>query len=52
MVFCDTQVLLDKVTELLHMSYMYKLHENPNRKGLEAFGVEWQRFRDYGMVSS
>ena len=50
MVFCDTQVLLDKVTELVHMSY--KLRENPNPKSEGAFGAEWQRFRDYGVVSS
>ena len=48
MVFCDTQVLLDKVTELVHISY--KLRENPKCVG--AFGAEWRRFRDYGVVSS
>ena len=49
MVFCDTQVLLDKVTELVHMSF--KLRENPNPKSVGAFGAEWQRFRDYGVLS-
>ena len=50
MVFCDTQVLLDKVTELVHMSY--KLRENPSPKCVGAFGPEWQRFRDFGVVST
>ena len=50
MVFCDTQVLLDKVTELVHMSY--KLRDNPSPKCAGTFGAEWRRFRDYGVVSS
>ena len=50
MIFCDTQVLLDKVTELVQMSY--KLRNKPTRGGVGAFGAEWRRFRDYGVVNS
>ena len=50
MIFCDTQVLLDKVTELVHMSY--KLRGNPDPRSIGAFGAQWRRFRDYGVVSS
>ena len=48
-IFCDTQVLLDKATELVEFSY--KL-----RDGLECECVaregEWANFSEYGLVSS
>ena len=50
MVFCDTQVLLDKVTELVHMSY--KLRDSGSAKSVGAVGPEWRRFQDYAVVSS
>ena len=50
-VFCDSQVILDKITELVRCSHELKgstSHSLPqNRRG-----GEWLKFRDYGKINS
>ena len=48
-IFCDTQVLLDKTTELVEFSY--KLRDRSRCK-FEAREGEWKNFSEYGLVSS
>ena len=46
-VFCDTQVLLDKITELVE--YHYRLRENPNPQSPTS--GDRKKFRDYALVT-
>ena len=46
-VFCDPQVLLDKVTELVEFNY--KLRENPDPQS--PIAGDRRKFRDYGFVT-
>jgi hypothetical protein len=48
-IFCDTQVLLDKATELVEFSY--KLRDGSKRECVAREG-EWANFSEYGLVSS
>ena len=48
MVFSDSQVVLDKVSELVKLSY--QLREEP-KEGV-PFKGEWQKFQDYGLVTA
>ena len=47
-VFTDTQVLLDKATELVRYSHQLKV----DPKAGVAFKGEWQKFQDYGLVTA
>ena len=47
-VFTDTQVLLDKATELVRYSHQLKVEP----KAGVAFKGEWEKFRDYGLVTT
>ena len=47
-VFTDTQVLLDKATELVRYSHQLKV----DPKAGVVFKGEWQKFRDYGLVTA
>ena len=49
-VFCDPQVLLDKLTELVKFSYKLKGGSDPNET--KAYDGQHQRFRDHGLVTS
>ena len=46
LVFCDPQVLLNKVTELVHFSY--SLHSDSPPLAVEG---KWRQFRDKGVVT-
>ena len=48
-IFCDTQVLLDKATELVEFSY--KLRDSSKCEFVARAG-EWKKFSEYGLVSS
>ena len=48
-IFCDTQVLLDKATELVEFSY--KLRDNSKCEPVVLEG-EWKNFSEHGLVSS
>ena len=48
-IFCDTQVLLDKATELVEFSY--KLRDGSKCECVAREG-EWKNFSEYGLVSS
>ena len=48
-IFCDTQVLLDKATELVEFSY--KLRDCSKCEFVARAG-EWKKFSEYGLVSS
>ena len=48
-IFCDTQVLLDKISELVEFSY--KLRDS-SKFMLVAREGEWKCFSEYGLVSS
>ena len=48
-VFTNPQVLLDKVTELVEITYC--LRENVGCKTLGALSGGWQKFKDHGIVS-
>ena len=46
-VFCDVQVLLDKITELVE--HMYKLMEDLGDQSART--GEWKKFRDFGLIT-
>ena len=48
-VFTNPQVLLDKVTELVEITFC--LRENVGCKTLRALSGSWQKFKDHGIVS-
>ena len=48
-VFTNPQVLLDKVTELVEITYC--LRENVGGKTLRALSGGWKKFKDHGIVS-
>ena len=51
-VFCDSQILLDKITELVERNY--RLHSYQLKKTqipTTAMDPKWQRFRDRGIVT-
>ena len=48
-IFCDTQVLLDKTTELVVRSY--ELRDSSKCESV-ACAAEWKKFSEYGRVSS
>ena len=49
-VFTDTQVLLDKVTELVKL--IYELKENDAASRIKARGGEFQKFQDHALVTT
>ena len=50
-VFCDTQVLLDKISELVEYSQMLRGTSTCSVSGLQSHSGGWLRFRDEGIIT-
>ena len=51
-VFCDSQVLLDKVTELVERSYhLHSYQHKKTQTSTQGMDPKWRRFRDEGIVT-